>query len=125
MVVQFAHDVDAIDEELDRLKARQNGLIRHIDWLKAMMLQAVDGAFGGKVKTPRFTVYSKKNADGLEIVVDQTLGIGGFAVQHPELVRIKEPELNKTAIKEAFEAGTDLAGLIITPVPGKRSLRIK
>lgn len=49
-------DAKALGEEIARLQARKKSAERRVEWLKSYMRPTLD-ALGGKLKTPRATIY--------------------------------------------------------------------
>jgi hypothetical protein len=115
---------DACKEEAARLADRAQSLENGKDRLKAMMIGAVD-AFGGKVKTSLFTVYTQTSATQTHVDLVPGTELPRLAESDPDLVRVTH-ELNKQFIKEAIKSGQQLPEcVVLTEVPGTKSLRIK
>lgn len=106
---------------LERAKSFENNVQR----LKDRIVVAVDAAFSGKVKTPRFTVWTQRSASTVAFDLREEFTIDMLHEDLPEAVRIKK-ELNKTALREMYDAGIDLPeSIYVEEVEGTKYLRIK
>lgn len=115
----------ACEEEVKRLAARAKSFQDNASRLKSYISLALDTAFGGRVKTDKFTVWTQASADhvAFDVLPDHT--IEEVEAFDPSLVRVKK-ELDKVALKERFKRGEPLpAAIEFTTMPGKRSTRIK
>lgn len=114
---------EACKAESDRLKARQKSLEANRDRLKGLMLVAVDSAFKGKVKTPLFTIYSQQSPSSATF----ELAEGKNLTELPDaFVKIEAPTLDTGALWDAWRHKQALPPeVVVTEVPGKRSLRIR
>lgn len=92
--------LDTIKAEVERLTKRKESLQKHVDYLKAQLIEALHET--GKVKTARVTVSIRKT-QAVEITQEQAV---------PEAFTTKKVTIspNKIAIKEALVAGTVVPG---------------
>jgi hypothetical protein len=93
--------------------------------LKKRMTMCVDTAFGGKVKTALFTIWTQKSAD--RILADLVPGITPEMLyeERPDLVRVKMEFDRVKAIGE-LKAGRPLPEMILfEEKEGERGVRIK
>jgi hypothetical protein len=91
-----------------------------------MVLCAVDLGFGGKVKTPKFTIWGQTSASVTQFELKSGVDIYQLMAAHPDLVRASEPELNKSALKETVKVGGAVPDEIaVVTLEGRRFLRIK
>jgi hypothetical protein len=113
------------EQESMRLKARAVSFENNAKRLKDRMTVALDMAFGGKVKTCRFTVWTQKAADTTAFDLAEEFTLDMLKEDHPELVRVKL-ELDKTACKQALERGDTLPEAVyVEHNEGKKYTRIK
>jgi hypothetical protein len=127
-IVVKSLEADAIEckSESNRLYGRAQGLERAADRLKALMLTAVDGGFGGKVKTVKFTIWGQTAASNTNFGLKPEADIYAVAAEHPEFVRMGAPELKIDALKAAHKNKEELPEAItVEEKDGKRSLRIR
>jgi cell division protein ZapA (FtsZ GTPase activity inhibitor) len=113
------------EEESDRLRARSKEFEQQATALKERMTVALDKAFKGKVKTPKWTIYTQKSAD--RTVADLPPGITAEMLHQdrPDLVRVKY-ELDRVKVVEEYKAGRPLPEDIwLEEKEGTRSCRIK
>jgi Siphovirus Gp157 len=127
-IVVKSLEADAIEckSESNRLYARAQGLERAADRLKALMLTAVDGGFGGKVKTVKFTIWGQPSAKTTLFALKPDADIYAVAAESPEFVRMGQPELKLDALHKAHKNKEKLPDAIaVEEKDGKRYLRIK
>lgn len=89
VVTQLQMSANNAEEESDRLRARSKDFEAQAQKLKERMTFALDKAFGGKIKTPRWTIYTQKSAD--RIIAELVPGITARMLheERPGLVRVK------------------------------------
>jgi hypothetical protein len=127
-IVVKSLEADSIEckSESNRLYQRAQGLERASDRLKALMLTAVDGGFGGKVKTVKFTIWGQTSAASPVFSLKPEADIYAVAAESPEIVRMGQPELKIDALNKAHKNKEKLPDAItVDERPGKRGLRIK
>ena len=113
------------EQEALRFKSRAESFDRNVRRLKERIAIALDCAFGGKVKTYRFTVWTQKAPDSVAFDLKEEWTLDQLEKVFPNLVRTKK-ELNKSACQEAFKAGDPLPDAIfVEQSEGKRFARIK
>ena len=123
--VQLEGSALVCEQEAMRLAARAKSYNDNAKRLKERMAMVLDVAFGGKIKTNRFTVYTQQAADHVAFSVADGHAIDEIEAAEPGLVRVTK-ELNKLALKDRFKAGEPLPLAVGFQVePGKRSLRIR
>lgn len=94
-------DIDALKQEADRLTQRRRSLEKKVSWLQGMMVPGLE-ALGGKVKTPRLTIYTRHT---FAVQIDDMALV-------PEAFKQTKTEIvaDKRAIKDALEAGQVVTG---------------
>lgn len=114
----------ALKAEAARLMARGSSAGNNASRLKAIIGSALP-ALGGKVKTPKFTVYSQKNPTSYELTVAPDVDLFLVAKAFPELVKVTA-EPSKRTLTEAYKQGVPLPiGFTVTEKPETFSTRIK
>jgi hypothetical protein len=109
-------------EEAKRLSERAAALENNADRLKKMVLYALDGAFGGKVKTSLFTIWGQTSASVTNLDVAPGLDLKEL----PEAYVRVSYTLAKDAVKDAIKRGESIPEeIIVSEVPGTRFLRVK
>lgn len=106
-------EAKAIKVEADRMKARAEALEKKSETLKHLMLEVLP-AVGGKVKTPSVTVFIR-TSKAIEVADGVTLPDAFVTVRTTTTP-------NKTALKEAIEAGADIEGVRLVE---RESVQIK
>lgn len=98
-------DVSGIKAEIDRLSERKKTIEKNIKQMKEALQQAMEVTGKTKFKTELFSFTVRNNAPA--VVVDEQ-----YIENIPEeYLRIREPEVDKTKLKEALKAGVDLEGI--------------
>lgn len=98
-------DVEALDNEIRRLMSRKKALENNIKNMKKALQSMMTITGKTKFKTDLFSFGIRKNTPA--VVMDEQ-----YIENVPErFLKYKEPEINKTAIKEAIMAGENLEGL--------------
>jgi hypothetical protein len=111
--------------EARRLSERAKAFENNIERVKDRILAAVDGAFSGKVKTAKFTIWSQKAADRVAYDLREEFSLEMLKEEYPELVRTKL-ELDKKACADLYDGGMELPESIFRDETiGKRFIRIK
>jgi len=96
-------DIAAIKAEIDRLTSKKKTIENNIKNMKATLQSVMEVTGKTKFKTDLFSFGIQKNAPSVVIDTD----INNLP---PEFLKFREPEVNKTAIKEAIQNGEDLSG---------------
>lgn len=110
-------DILAIKTEIDRLTAKKKALENNIKNMKSTLQTAMETTGKTKFKTELFSFNIQKSAPA--VVIDEQ-----YIENIPDkYLKYKDPEIDKTAIKDAIQKGEDLVGIAHLEI--KNSLRIK
>jgi hypothetical protein len=110
-------DVAGIKAEIDRLSERKKTIENNIKNMKSALQMAMETTGKTKFKTELFSFSVRNNAP--KVVMDEE-----YIENVPErFLKYKDPEINRTAIKEAIQNGEDLEGL--AHLEQSKSLTIK
>lgn len=93
-------DAKGLAEEIARLQARKRSIERRTEWLKQYMRPALD-AMGGKLKTPRATIYKMRTQ---KVLIDCKPENLPQAFQRMEI----KPDL--AGLKKALKSGEKIQG---------------
>lgn len=93
-------DAKALGEEIARLQSRKKSAERRVEWLKNYMRPTLE-ALGGKLKTPRATVYTMKTQ---KVIVDVN------PVDLPEAFQKHEIKVDLAGLKKALKGGEQIHG---------------
>lgn len=93
-------DVKSLADEIARLQARKRSIERRTEWLKQYMRPALD-AMGGKLKTPRATIYKMHTQKVLIDVSPQNL---------PKAFQRMEIKPDLAGLKKALKSGEKIQG---------------
>jgi hypothetical protein len=100
-------DVTAIKAERERLTAREKAKSNLVKRLKDYMLMSMNKISRSKVETARAVVSVRNNAESVRVADEH--GFIKWAEEHKgELLKYKEPEISKTAVKAALKNGEDI-----------------
>lgn len=123
VALSLEDDADVCRQEAERLMKRAGGLENGARHLKGLMLFAVDEGFGGKIKTAKFTIWGQSSAPTTSFELPPGADIHAVPF---EFLRMKDPELDKQALKAACDAGLPMPEqIVVSEKPGTRYLRIK
>lgn len=110
-------DLAGIKAEIDRLTSKKKAIENNIKNMKATLQSVMEATGKTKFKTELFSFGIQKNAPS--VVIDEQ-----YIENIPEeYLKFREPEINKTAIKDAINNGVDLSG--IAHLEQSQSLRIR
>jgi hypothetical protein len=123
---QIERDAAACKDEESRLAERRTGFESQAARLKERIRLAVDAAFNGKVKTPRFTIWTQKAADSVAFDLAEEFTLEMLQQDHPVLVKT-ELKLDKAALKAIYERQPDTLpeAILVDKKEGSRYLRVK
>ena len=103
-------DADQMKEEAKKLTDRATAATNKAERLKGFLEFVLNGE---KFQTPRVNI-SYRTSNSVEVInIDKV---------PPEFLRLKDPEVDKTAVKAAFKEGHDVPGCGLV---SKRSMTIK
>lgn len=110
-------DVVGIKAEIDRLSERKKTIENNIKRMKESLQFSMETTGKTKFKTELFSFSVRNNAP--KVVMDEE-----YIENVPErFLKYKDPEINRTAIKEAIQGGENLEGL--AHLEQSKSLTIK
>ena len=123
---QFEANAAICKHEIERLNERKVSFENQVDKLKERIRLAVDAAFNGKVKTPRFTIWTQKAADSVTFDLAEEFPLEMLQQDHPALVKT-ELKLDKAAIKAIYECQPDTLpeAIFVNEKKGSRYLRVR
>lgn len=107
-VKNLVAEAEAIKTEMGNLMERRKRAERRADWLREYLSQSLAGE---KFKSAKCEIHFIKSTP-VEIADEGTLRTWAV-VNRPELLRIKEPEIDKTEIKKALKAGEEIPGAAV------------
>ena len=110
-------DIAALKAEEERLAKKRKAIENNIKRMKAALQEAMELTGKTKFKTDLFSFGIQKNAPSVVIDAADIRDIP------EEYLKYKEPDVDKTAIKNAINAGVDFEGLAHLEV--SQSLRIR
>lgn len=125
VVRQLQLSAQIAGDESDRLRTRAKEFEGQAAKLKERMTMALDKSFGGKIKTPKWSIWTQKSAD--RIVADLIPGVTPEMLyqERPDLVRVKM-ELDREKAVSELKNGKPLPELILfEEKEGTRYVRIK
>jgi hypothetical protein len=112
-------------QESERLRARAASLEGQKETLTRRVLIAIDCAFGGKLKTARFSAWGQNCAPVKEYRMTADADFAVFCDQYPQFSRVSR-DLNKAALAAHIKDGGKLPPEIeVDEFPGKRILQVR
>ena len=117
VIRQLEADAAALKAEAKRMTNKQKTAEENIERLKKSLQRTMEITGREKIDTGLFKVWLQKTPES--VVMDEQ-----YIENIPErFLRMRDPEINKQAIKEALNAGEDLDG--IAHLESQRKLRFK
>lgn len=102
-----AEDIKAEEHALSaRRKAKEKRAESLTDYLMACMKQI----HREKIETAKCKLSIRKNAESVQVADEEGLARQLAAIGRNDLIRMKPPELDKTALKNALKAGETING---------------
>jgi hypothetical protein len=117
-------DAEACRIEAQRLWERQKGLEKQVASLEARVLGAVIAAFGGKLKTPLFSVWTQTSPATRSYALAPDVDMVKLAETRPDIVRTTR-ELSKSSLNDLVKAGELPPEIVSEEIPGHPYLRVK
>ena len=95
-------EAEAVKAEADKLNARKKAIDNKVEGLKTWLMYALGGE---KLKTARCNVYQTHSQ---KVVIDDEKALIDIFMASPfreKFLRIKEPEIDKVALKDSMKQG--------------------
>lgn len=101
---------EAIDTEIKKLKARRDSKIKHIERLKAYLMNCMDAIGIKKIDMPRAKITIKNNAARLKI--DNEIQFINMLQDNgrDDLLKYSLPEIKKSEVKKLIKSGEKFGG---------------
>ena len=100
-------DADALKAEKEKLEARLKAKEKSIKSMTGYLKNCLEAAKLKKIETPRAAISIRNNPESVEIT-DEKSFIGWAQDNNDDLLRYKDPEVNKTAVKQLLKAGEEV-----------------
>lgn len=110
--------IASIKAEEDALKKRRESLQRKVDGLDGYLAAHFSGE---KIETPRVVINWRKST-GVEVLDKQEAIDYLMHIEHDDLLKYKEPDIDKKAAKALLESGVTIPGLTLAE---RMNLQIK
>ena len=98
-------DIEAIKSEVNRLTDRRKTIEKNIQTLKLALQKSMEITGKTKFKTELFSFGIRNNAPS--VIMDET----DIRKIPSEYLRIRDPEVDKSKLKDALKNGVDLSGV--------------
>lgn len=98
------YEIKAIKSEKSRLDARLKSKEKSCKNMLEYLKNCLEAAKLKKIETPRTAISIRNNPESVEIT-DEKSFIGWAQDNNDDLLRYKDPEVNKTAVKQLLKAG--------------------
>lgn len=101
------YEIKAIKSEKSRLDARLKSKEKSCKNMLEYLKNCLEAAKLKKIETPRAAISIRNNPESVEIS-DEKSFIGWAQDNNDDLLRYKDPEVNKTAVKQLLKAGEEV-----------------
>ena len=101
------YEIKAIKSEKSRLDARLKSKEKSCKNMLEYLKNCLEAAKLKKIETPRAAISIRNNPESVEIT-DEKSFIGWAQNNNDDLLRYKDPEVNKTAVKQLLKAGEEV-----------------
>ena len=101
------YEIKAIKSEKSRLDARLKSKEKSCKNMLEYLKNCLEAAKLKKIETPRAAISIRNNPESVEIT-DEKSFIGWAQDNNDDLLRYKDPEVNKTAVKQLLKAGEEV-----------------
>ena len=109
-IKELRAESDAIREEEKVLSARRRAKEKRTDSLTYYLMNCMKQISRDKIETARCKLSIRRNAESVQCEDEYALAAQLAKQGRDDLLRFKDPELNKTALKAALKAGEQLDG---------------
>lgn len=103
-------EAEAIRAEEIRLAGRRKSKEKHAKSLTDYLMACMKQIHREKIETAKCKLAIRKNAESVQVADETALAKQLAALGRADLIRTKEPELNKTALKKALQSGETING---------------
>lgn len=103
-------EADALKSEEKKLAARRKSKENRAKRLLDYLMECMRNIKREKIETARCKLFIRKNAESVQCADEDALARMLAAIGRTDLIRTKDPELDKTAIKKALQAGETFDG---------------
>jgi Gp157 protein len=123
---QLEYNAAACAAEAKRLTERKNSFETQAERLEKRMVLALDAAFRGKVKTPRFTLWTQQAKGKVSIDLAEGFTVEMVHKDNPEIVKT-EQSLDTVAIRAMYERDKSSLpeSISVDAKEGDRYLRVR
>ena len=102
-------EVDLLTAEINSLKARKSSNDKLIDRLKDMLVDNMQAVGIKKIDRPMAKLSLRNNAQSVAFEKESSF-IEWAKANNCDFLRFKEPEISKTAVKQALQNGEEIPG---------------
>ena len=118
-------DEESLKAEAKRYTERAKSISTQRENLRGRMGFVIDTTFSGKLKTEKTTLWMQSSPDTLQVELSPDVSLLEISADNSEFVKTTL-SLDSTAVKNRYLAGDAMPnGITVTPLPGKRSLRMR
>lgn len=121
-IKELLHEASNIKAEKQKLDKRQKSKENKAAQLKLYLMECMDRAGKQKIERPMASLLIRNNAESLRVQNDSEFIRWAQASGHDDLIRYKDPEINKPALKKAVKEGLTVSGVFLE---NSRSLTIR
>lgn len=101
LIKNYNSDAEQLSQEIDNLQKRKKTAVNNVERLKHYLQSYLEGK---KFKTAKCSVSYRKS---------EAVEVSDISLLPEWAIRVKDPEPNKTEIKNAIKAGTKVPGAVM------------
>lgn len=109
-IKELRAEAEAIKAEEQALSARRKAKEKRVKSLTDYLMMCMKRIHREKIETAKCKLSIRKNAESVQVADEDRLARQLAALGRSDLIRVKPPELDKTAIKKALQAGETING---------------
>lgn len=106
-------EAEAIREEEKTLAARRKAKEKRAGSLNGYLMSCMKRIHREKIETAKCKLSIRKNAESVQVADEDGLARQLAALGRSDLIRVKPPELDKTALKKALQSGETINGAVL------------
>lgn len=103
-------EAEDIREEEQALAARRRAKEKRVKSLTDYLMACMKQIHREKIETAKCKLSIRRNAESVQVADEDALARQLAALGRSDLIRVKPPELDKTAVKKALQAGEIISG---------------
>lgn len=121
-IKELDYEANSIKLEKQRLEKRQKQKEKKVEQLKLYLMECMEQVGKQKIERPLASLSIRNGVESVRVENEFDLIRWAQAAGRDDLIRYKEPEINRTALKQALRDGLSVPGTMLERKP---SLTVK